>query len=128
MKLRHLLWIVLLAIAAGGVWYAVTLRNQPPEMAFAHVVREPITSSVPTNGKVEPVQSFEAHAPVGTTVKKLLVKEGDRVKKGQLLAQLDDTDASSQAARSGSSRCVRWKRNRSATLSQAASAIAARQA
>ena len=34
--------------------------------------------------------------------------------------------ASSQAARSGSSRCVRWKRSRSATLSQAASAIAAK--
>jgi HlyD family secretion protein len=54
---------------------------------------------ISTNGKVEPLQSFEAHAPVGTTVKKLLVKEGDRVKKGQLLAQLDSADANSQAAR-----------------------------
>ena len=36
--------------------------------------------------------------------------------------------ASSQAARSGSSRCVSGKRTRSATLSQAASAITARQA
>ena len=36
--------------------------------------------------------------------------------------------ASSQAARSGSSRCVRLKRTRSATLSQADSAITARQA
>ena len=34
MKLRYLLWIVVLAIAASGVWYAVTLRNQPPDMAF----------------------------------------------------------------------------------------------
>jgi multidrug efflux pump subunit AcrA (membrane-fusion protein) len=41
----------------------------------------------------------EPGAPVGTTIKKLLVKEGDRVKRGQLLAQLDDADASSQAAR-----------------------------
>jgi HlyD family secretion protein len=36
---------------------------------------------------------------VGTTVKKLLVKEGQHVKKGQLLVQLDDAEASSQAAR-----------------------------
>ena len=36
--------------------------------------------------------------------------------------------ASSHAARSGSSRCVIGKRTRSATLSQAASAITARQA
>jgi HlyD family secretion protein len=32
-------------------------------------------------------------------VKKLLVKEGQQVRKGQLLAQLDDSEASSQAAR-----------------------------
>ena len=64
----------------------------------ATVERSSIRSVISTNGKVEPVQSFEAHAPVGTTVKKLLVKEGDHVKRGQLLAQLDDADASSQAA------------------------------
>jgi HlyD family secretion protein len=65
----------------------------------ATVERGTILSVVSTNGKVEPLQSFEAHAPVGTTVKKLLVKEGDRVKKGQLLARLDDAEASSLAAR-----------------------------
>jgi multidrug resistance efflux pump len=32
-------------------------------------------------------------------VKRLLVKEGDRVRKGQLLLQLDDADLRSQAAR-----------------------------
>jgi HlyD family secretion protein len=58
-----------------------------------------IRSIVSTNGKVEPLQSFEAHAPVGTTVKKLLVKEGDRVKQGQLMVQLDDAEARSQAAK-----------------------------
>ena len=36
--------------------------------------------------------------------------------------------AKSQAARSGSSRCVMWKRRRSAILSQADSAITARHA
>jgi HlyD family secretion protein len=54
---------------------------------------------VSTNGKVEPLQNFEAHAPVGTTVKKILVREGDQVKKGQLLLQLNDAQARSQAAR-----------------------------
>ena len=37
---------------------------------------------ISTNGKVEPVQNFEAHAPVGTNVEKVLVKEGDHVKQG----------------------------------------------
>ncbi len=74
-------------------------RDEVIPVRAATVGRNTIRSVISTNGKVEPVQSFEAHAPVGTTVKKLLVKEGDRVKKGQLLAQLDDADASSQAAR-----------------------------
>jgi HlyD family secretion protein len=54
---------------------------------------------VSTNGKVEPIQNFEAHAPIATTVKRLLVKEGDHVRRGQLLLQLDDADIRSQAAR-----------------------------
>jgi len=95
---RWLVW-------AAGILVAVLLlasfmsRDEVMPVRAATVGRNTIRSVISTNGKVEPVQSFEAHAPVGTTVKKLLVKEGDRVKKGQLLAQLDDADASSQAAR-----------------------------
>src|SRR6476661_11256843 len=95
---RWLLW-------AAGIAVAVTLlasfmsRGDVVPVRVATVDRSTIRSIVSTNGKVEPLQSFESHAPVGTTVKKLLVKEGDRVKMGQLLAQLDDADARSQAAR-----------------------------
>ncbi len=63
------------------------------------VQRGPIRSVVSTNGKVEPIQNFEAHAPISTTVKRLLVKEGDHVRKGQLLLELDDADIRSQAAK-----------------------------
>jgi len=66
------------------------------------VKRSSIRSLVSTNGKVEPVQNFEAHAPIATTVKRLLVKEGDHVRKGQLLLELDDSDIRSQAARAQS--------------------------
>jgi len=63
------------------------------------VERGPIRSLVSTNGKIEPIQNFEAHAPIATTVKRLLVKEGDHVRKGQALLQLDDADIRTQAAR-----------------------------
>lgn len=95
---RWLMW-------AAGIALAVVLlasfmsRGDVVPVRVATVERGTIRSLVSTNGKVEPVQSFEAHAPVGTTVKKLLVSEGQQVKKGQLLAQLDDAEASSQAAR-----------------------------
>ena len=68
-------------------------------MRAVSVERGPIRSVVSTNGKIEPIQNFEAHAPISTTVKRLLVKEGDHVRKGQLLLQLDDADIRSQAAR-----------------------------
>lgn len=74
-------------------------RQTPLKVRVATVDRGTIRSVVSTNGKVEPINNFEAHAPIATTVKRLLVKEGDRVRKGQLLVQLDDDDIRSRAAR-----------------------------
>lgn len=73
-------------------------RDDSVPVTSAKVSRSSIRSAVSTNGKVEPVQNFEAHAPVGTTVKRVLVKEGDHVKKGQLLVELNAASARSQAA------------------------------
>jgi HlyD family secretion protein len=77
----------------------VFTRPGPLRVRTTTVERGPIRSLISTNGKVEPIQNFEAHSPVPTTVKRLLVKEGDRVRRGQLLLQLDDADLRSQAAR-----------------------------
>ncbi|HEX3354865.1 MAG TPA: efflux RND transporter periplasmic adaptor subunit [Terriglobales bacterium] len=95
---RWLLWAA--GIAAAVVLLASFMsRGEIVPVRVATVERSTIRSLVSTNGKVEPLQNFEAHAPVGTTIKKLLIKEGQPVKKGQLLVQLDDAEASSQAAR-----------------------------
>ena len=95
---RWLLWAAGIAVAV--VFLASFMsRGEVVPVRVAMVERGTIRSLVSTNGKIEPLQSFEAHAPVGTTVRKLLVKEGQHVKKGQLLVQLDDAEASSQAAR-----------------------------
>jgi HlyD family secretion protein len=94
-------WIVMtVAIAAAVVLLASFISRDPAVPVRAVTAqRSLIRSVVSTNGKVEPLQNFEAHAPIGTTVKRILVKEGDHVKKGDLLAQLDDAEARSQAAR-----------------------------
>src|SRR5438876_11238089 len=90
---------------AGGAIVAVILlasfafRDDSVPVMAVTVSRSTIRSVISTNGKVEPVQNFEAHAPVGTTVKRILVKEGDHVKRGQLLVELDAATARSQAAR-----------------------------
>ncbi len=74
-------------------------RQGPLRVRTTILERGPIRSLISTNGKVEPIQNFEAHSPVASTVKRLLIKEGDHVRKGQLLLQLDDADLRSQAAR-----------------------------
>ena len=97
-RYRWLIW-------TAGIVLAVVLlasfmsRGDAVPVRAATAVRSTIRSVVSTNGKVEPLENFEAHAPISTTVKKLLVKEGDHVRQGQLLVQLDDADARSQAAR-----------------------------
>lgn len=63
------------------------------------VTRQTISSVITTNGRVEPVQNFEAHAQAQVMVKRVLVHEGDTVKNGQLLIQLDDADARAQSAK-----------------------------
>lgn len=61
--------------------------------------REDILSTITTNGKVEPVQNFDGLSPMPASVRRVLVNEGDKVKKGQLLIELDDSAAQNELAR-----------------------------
>src|SRR6266853_6241951 len=94
-------WIVWgVGIVAAVILLASFMsRDDSVTVRAAKAERSTIRSLISTNGKIEPVQNFEAHAPIGTTIKRLLVKEGDHVKKGQLLLQLNDAEARSQAAK-----------------------------
>src|SRR2546427_86361 len=95
---RWLLWAVGIV---GAVVLLASFMSHDDAVPIRSATVQPgtIRSIVSTNGKVEPLQSFEAHAPVGTTVKKLLVREGDHVNQGQIMVQVDDADARSQAAK-----------------------------
>jgi HlyD family secretion protein len=94
-------WVTALAIMAAVVVLAafVSRRDDSVPVRTAIVAEGSIRSLVSTNGKIEPLNNFEAHAPVATSVQRVLVKEGDAVKKGQLLVVLDDAEARAQAAR-----------------------------
>jgi HlyD family secretion protein len=96
---RHRWIAATVAVVAAVVLFASLSRDPAVPVRAVTAQRGTIRSVVSTNGKVEPLQNFEAHAPVGTTVRKILVREGDHVKKGQLLVQLNDAEARRQAAR-----------------------------
>ena len=94
-------WTTALVVLAGVVILAafVSRRDDAVAVRTAEVKEGKIRSVVSTNGKIEPVNNFEAHAPLSTSVQRVLVKEGASVKQGQLLVVLDDADARTQAAR-----------------------------
>jgi len=94
-------WLtVLVLVGAVGILAAFVSRHDDPVPVRTAVVEQTsIRSTVSTNGKIEPVNNFEAHAPASASVRRVFVKEGDSVKKGELLLVLDDAEARAQAAR-----------------------------
>ena len=97
---RPLPWLLLVLGAAAAVagWWIAKRKNQPPEIAFARVTRETINSTVPTNGKVEPVEWAAARADRAGAVREIHVQRGQYVMANTPLVDLDASDA--QAERS----------------------------
>jgi HlyD family secretion protein len=63
---------------------------------LAKVEKGDLAKSVVATGKVTPITKVEVKSKASGIVKKLLVDYGDRVKKGQLLAQLDKEEIQAQ--------------------------------
>ncbi len=91
-------WIIIAVVVLAAVLYA-SLHHTTVAVRTEEVKRQDLTSAISTNGKVEPVQNFEAHAPAPISVLQVLVHEGDHVHRGDLLIRLDDSQARTQAAR-----------------------------
>jgi HlyD family secretion protein len=97
---RRKKWIAL-GLAALGI--AVLLlglagRGEMPTVTVAKVTRQPIESWISTNGKVEPIQPFVLRARLDTFVLRVAVTNGQTVRKGQLLAELDGSGTAAKLA------------------------------
>jgi HlyD family secretion protein len=92
------LWIAA-AIALVVIFFGVRrlTRDKLPLRVAETQVQDLIKPSS-TNGRVEPQQTFEAHAPEASIVKDVFVHVGDRVHTGQLLVTLDDSSARAKLA------------------------------
>jgi HlyD family secretion protein len=96
-KLRNLIALsLLLAGIVAFILVAISGRQPVAKISAMTPVRENITSSVSSNGKVEPISPFSIRAQLDTFVEKVAVSEGQNVHKGQLLLVLNVKDASSQ--------------------------------
>lgn len=95
---RRWVWIgaVILLIVVYFVARALTRERLPVRVAEA--AQLPLSSTVSTNGRVEPEQNHEIHSTVSAIVKAVYVQPGDHVEAGKLLMQLDDVDARAKVA------------------------------
>ncbi|MGD0154522.1 MAG: efflux RND transporter periplasmic adaptor subunit [Terracidiphilus sp.] len=77
------------------------LRGRIP-VRVAQVQRNTLLNTISTNGRVEPVVSYQFYSPISTTVKAAYAEEGDVVHAGKLLVVLDDVAARAQVANAAS--------------------------
>ena len=98
-RLRNRLLLFLL-VAGILAYVLVALSNRQPVAKLSAVSpsRENIVSSISSNGKVEPISPYIVRAQLDTFVEKVAVQEGQQVKKGQLLIQLNVKDAAALLA------------------------------
>src|SRR5690242_4269205 len=98
-KLRNriLLYLFLAGVLAYGL-IELSGRKPAPKISAITPARENLISSINTNGKVEPISPYVIRAELDTFVKTVYINEGQTVKKGQLLMELDVKDAAAQLA------------------------------
>ena len=84
--------------AVIGVFAATRGGTKIDPSKLAKVEKGDLAKSVVATGKVEPITKVEIKSKASGIVKKLYVDAGDRVKKGQLLAELDKEEIEAQVA------------------------------
>jgi HlyD family secretion protein len=92
------LWTVVLLVAVAVVFAVRRLTRDTVAVRVASVSRQDLSSFTSTNGKVEPVEEFQAHAPAPGIVERLYVGVGDKIPVGQLLVKMDDSAVRAQLA------------------------------
>jgi HlyD family secretion protein len=95
---RIVIWTIAVLIVVAVFYVAHIATRTVLEVRAYTVVRASVLIPDSTNGKVQPVHNFEAHAPFPGLVKAVYVHEGQMVRRGALLLTLDDTDAQARLA------------------------------
>jgi RND family efflux transporter MFP subunit len=95
---RRLPWIIVALLAVGALLWFAQKRFAPPEVDLASPTRGMALDAVYATGVVEPSLEIRIVPRTPGRIVELRVDEGDRVKRGQLLARLEDDDLSATVA------------------------------
>ncbi len=97
MKRRRVAVIAVVVLAGVGGMMARNRGPQPTEVQLAKVGREDLQAKVSANGRVQAQKKVDISATIAGQVVALAVEEGDRVRKGQFLLQIDPVSSRANA-------------------------------
>lgn len=97
-------WVLLAIVAAGaaGAWWWLGQRQAAAEPRYATqpATRGALTVTVTANGTLQPTQVVAVGSELSGTVTRVLVDVNDRVRRGQVMAELDTARLADQVKRS----------------------------
>ena len=96
-KIAIIVGVVVLVLIVVGFSVNQTQRNVVA-VQTGKVMRQDISSSVTASGEIKPKTYVNVGANAIGRIVKLSVKEGDKVKKGQILAQLENVQSAADVA------------------------------
>src|SRR5437773_9365293 len=92
-KRRRIIWSAIAVVVLGGGGYGVKAALSPSRTIdpskIASIERGDLARVVAATRKIQPLSKVEIKSKASGIVKKLYVDYGDRVKAGQILAELD---------------------------------------
>jgi HlyD family secretion protein len=89
MKVGLVIGVLALA-GGGGIAYSIQKKkNAGTEVRMEQVSRRDLVSAVTASGKIEPQTSVDISADITGRIIRIAVEEGDLVRKGQFLVQID---------------------------------------
>jgi len=87
------MWIIIAAVAVVAIIVIVAVvkgkRDEGIKIATEKVMKRTIIQTVSSNGKIQPEKDIKISPYISGEVVELYVKEGEQVKKGDLLAKID---------------------------------------
>ena len=92
--MKKALLITLVILIATGLGFYFYNKNKKPTITFSEykVERGDIAISILSTGTVKPKNRLEIKAPVAGRIDQVLIKEGTKVRKGQILAWMSSTE------------------------------------
>jgi HlyD family secretion protein len=99
---RWLLWLLLPCLLAGGgygiyrVAVVIPSEQQKKQVLTMPVERQTLPITISANGTVQAERSINVSPKNSGILKSLLVKEGDTVKQGQIIAYMGDSNLQGQ--------------------------------